>query len=72
MESESGRGAAHEDRPATRDRIVYATAELFRRQGYTGTGLKQIVAEADAPFGSLFKRSCLHIARVIWFEERPG
>jgi AcrR family transcriptional regulator len=38
----------------TRDRIVNATAELFRRQGYTGTGLKQIVAEAEAPFGSLY------------------
>jgi AcrR family transcriptional regulator len=38
----------------TKERIVHATAELFRRQGYTGTGLKQIVAEADAPFGSLY------------------
>jgi AcrR family transcriptional regulator len=38
----------------TRDRILYATAELFRRQGYNGTGLKQVVAEADAPFGSLY------------------
>ena len=38
----------------TRDRILYATAELFRRQGYSGTGLKQVVAEADAPFGSLY------------------
>lgn len=38
----------------TRERILYATAELFRRQGYHGTGLKQIVAEADAPFGSLY------------------
>jgi len=38
----------------TRDRILFATAELFRRQGYHGTGLKQIVAEADAPFGSLY------------------
>ena len=37
----------------TKDRIVNASAELFRRQGYTGTGLKQVVAEADAPFGSL-------------------
>jgi AcrR family transcriptional regulator len=45
------------DAPAkvpTRDRILYATAELFRRQGYNGTGLKQVVAEADAPFGSLY------------------
>lgn len=38
----------------TRDRILYATAELFRRQGYSGTGLKQVVVEAQAPFGSLY------------------
>jgi AcrR family transcriptional regulator len=38
----------------TKDRIVGAGAELFRRQGYTGTGVKQIVAEANAPFGSLY------------------
>jgi AcrR family transcriptional regulator len=38
----------------TRERILFATAELFRRQGYNGTGLKQVVAEADAPFGSLY------------------
>ena len=38
----------------TRDRIVDSTAQLFRRQGYTGTGVKQIVAEASAPFGSLY------------------
>jgi AcrR family transcriptional regulator len=31
-----------------------ASAELFRRQGYTGTGVKQIVALASAPFGSLY------------------
>ena len=39
---------------ATRERIVNAGAELFRRQGYTGTGLKQIVTAARAPFGSLY------------------
>jgi AcrR family transcriptional regulator len=38
----------------TRERIVDSSAELFRRQGYTGTGLKQIVADASAPFGSLY------------------
>jgi AcrR family transcriptional regulator len=38
----------------TRDRILYASAELFRRQGYAGTGLKQIAAESHAPFGSLY------------------
>ncbi len=39
---------------ATRDRIVGASAELFRRQGYNATGVKQIVTEAQAPFGSLY------------------
>ena len=38
----------------TRDRILDTTAELFRHHGYTGTGLKQIVAEASAPFGSIY------------------
>jgi AcrR family transcriptional regulator len=33
---------------------VDASSELFRRQGYNGTGVKQIVAEASAPFGSLY------------------
>lgn len=38
----------------TKDRIMAASAELFRRNGYTGTGLKQIVTTANAPFGSLY------------------
>ena len=38
----------------TRDRILDSSAELFRRQGYAGTGVKQIVTDADAPFGSLY------------------
>ena len=39
---------------ATRERFVSAGAELFRRQGYNATGVKQIVTEARAPFGSLY------------------
>jgi AcrR family transcriptional regulator len=38
----------------TRERIVDASAVLFRRQGYAATGVKQIVAEAQAPFSSLY------------------
>ncbi len=38
----------------TRDRIVETSAELFRRQGYSATGIKQIVTAAEAPFGSLY------------------
>jgi AcrR family transcriptional regulator len=39
---------------STRDRIVETSAELFRRQGYSATGVKQIVSAAQAPFGSLY------------------
>jgi AcrR family transcriptional regulator len=38
----------------TRDRIVQASAELMRQQGYAATGVKQIVTNAQAPFGSLY------------------
>jgi AcrR family transcriptional regulator len=38
----------------TRERILDASAELFRRQGLSGTGIKQILAQAEAPFGSLY------------------
>jgi AcrR family transcriptional regulator len=34
--------------------LISASAELFRRQGYVGTGVKQIVDAASAPFGSLY------------------
>lgn len=40
--------------PGTRERILFAVAELLRRQGYAATGLKQVTAEARAPFGSLY------------------
>jgi AcrR family transcriptional regulator len=39
---------------STRERIVDVSAELFRRQGYSATGVKQIVAAAQAPFGSVY------------------
>ncbi len=38
----------------TKDRILDSSGELFRRQGYMGTGVKQIIEEAGAPFGSLY------------------
>jgi AcrR family transcriptional regulator len=38
----------------TRERILDASGELFRRQGFVGTGVKQIVEAAKAPFGSLY------------------
>lgn len=38
----------------TKDRIMDKAAELFRRQGFVGTGLKQIAQAANAPFGSIY------------------
>jgi len=38
----------------TRERILDVSADLFRRQGLAGTGIKQILRGADAPFGSLY------------------
>jgi TetR/AcrR family transcriptional repressor of lmrAB and yxaGH operons len=34
--------------------MIVTTAKLMRRQGYHGTGLNQIVAEASAPKGSIY------------------
>ncbi|HLN44015.1 MAG TPA: TetR/AcrR family transcriptional regulator [Acidimicrobiales bacterium] len=38
----------------TRDRLVHVSAALLQRQGLTGTGIKQILSEAHAPFSSLY------------------
>ena len=38
----------------TRQRIVEAAATAFMRQGYAGTGLKQLTVDSAAPFGSLY------------------
>ncbi|MDT2008973.1 TetR/AcrR family transcriptional regulator [Rhodococcus opacus] len=38
----------------TKARILGTSGQLFRRNGYTGTGLKQVAAEARAPFGSIY------------------
>uniref|UniRef100_UPI002458616A TetR/AcrR family transcriptional regulator n=1 Tax=Nocardia abscessus TaxID=120957 RepID=UPI002458616A len=39
---------------STRERLVTATAELMRTQGYAGTSVKQITVAARAPMGSLY------------------
>jgi TetR/AcrR family transcriptional repressor of lmrAB and yxaGH operons len=39
---------------STRDRIVVTAARLLQRQGYVGTGIKQIAQEAQATLGSIY------------------
>lgn len=41
-------------RGQTKKRFLSTAAELFRRQGYHGTGLSQILDESGAPSGSLY------------------
>ncbi len=38
----------------TRNRLLTATNESFRRRGYNGTSLKQVTEAAQAPTGSLY------------------
>jgi AcrR family transcriptional regulator len=38
----------------TKERILEASSDLFRRQGYAGTGMNQIVERAEAALGSIY------------------
>jgi AcrR family transcriptional regulator len=42
------------DAAATRQRILTASGELFRRNGYAGTGIKAILSASGVPYGSLY------------------
>lgn len=41
-------------RPSTRERILNTAVDLFHRQGYTDTGINQIIAEAEIAKASLY------------------
>lgn len=43
-----------EDQRGTRTRLVESAAALFSRRGYAATGVKAVLAEAAAPYGSLY------------------
>ncbi|QNQ07730.1 TetR/AcrR family transcriptional regulator [Sphingomonas alpina] len=65
--------ATHE----TKIRFLRAAGELFRAQGYAGTGLKQIVAEAGAPWGSMYHffpggKEQLAVEAILYAGEHYG
>lgn len=43
-----------ENTRGTRTRLVESAASLFSRQGYSATGVKAVLAGAEAPYGSLY------------------
>ncbi|MEV0584852.1 TetR/AcrR family transcriptional regulator [Nonomuraea sp. NPDC050310] len=45
---------ANTPQPGTRERIVSAASLLMQRQGYEGTGIKQVAQEAKATLGSVY------------------
>jgi TetR/AcrR family transcriptional regulator, transcriptional repressor for nem operon len=60
----------------TRDRLVEAARTLFWEHGYTGTGIAQILKEADAGSGSLYyffpTKEDLLLAVLEWYRENLG
>jgi TetR/AcrR family transcriptional repressor of lmrAB and yxaGH operons len=50
---EPSRTPASSEQPSARERIVRSAAALVRERGVHGVGLRQIVAHADGPRGSL-------------------
>ena len=59
----------------TRDRLIRTTSRLLRKQGYGATGLNQVMADAQAPKGSMYfhfpgGKEELAAAAVDYFAER--
>ncbi|OBY24769.1 TetR/AcrR family transcriptional regulator [Leisingera sp. JC1] len=59
----------------TRERLLRAAAGLFRNKGYSGTGLAELLAAAEAPKGSLYHhfpngKSDLALAAADWASEQ--
>lgn len=59
----------------TKDRLIRAAANLFRNRGYHGVGLNELLAEAEAPKGSLYHhfpagKSDLALAAATWSSDQ--
>ncbi|MEW2525581.1 TetR/AcrR family transcriptional regulator [Streptomyces sp. NPDC047071] len=63
--------------PSTRERIVVVAAQLIQRQGYVGTGIKQIAKEAQATLGSVYHffpggKEAVAVAAIKYGEREFG
>ncbi len=59
---------------ATKDRLVQTAALLFRKKGYDGVGLAEILSAANAPKGSLYHhfpngKADLAMAAATWASD---
>ncbi|MFW8635393.1 TetR/AcrR family transcriptional regulator [Cribrihabitans pelagius] len=59
----------------TRERLILAAAVLFRDKGYSGVGLSEVLAAAEAPKGSLYHhfpngKSDLAMAAATWASDQ--
>lgn len=59
----------------TKDRLIRTAAQLFQRRGYHGVGLSELLAEAEAPKGSLYHhfpngKSDLALASATWASDQ--
>ncbi|MEP3638483.1 MAG: TetR/AcrR family transcriptional regulator [Paracoccaceae bacterium] len=58
----------------TKDRLIRSAANLFRTRGYHGVGLNDLLADANAPKGSLYHhfpqgKSDLALAAATWASD---
>jgi len=67
---------APDDQPSTRDRLIEAARDLFITQGYSSTGIAQILKTAGARSGSLYHffptKEDLLLAVLDWYRQNIG
>jgi AcrR family transcriptional regulator len=57
---------------AVKDRLLETASRLFYRQGYNLTGINQILAEADAAIGSLYKHYPSKVDLLLAYLEKAN
>ncbi|MAY86704.1 MAG: TetR family transcriptional regulator [Pseudooceanicola sp.] len=66
--------SAHTAAQSTKDRLIHAASDLFRRRSYAGVGIAEILNAAGAPKGSLYHhfpngKADLALATADWASD---